>query len=207
MFHQCNDPLLHSRDTDSTTLKGIINMDLLRRRTHMFHPPPPPPPPLPPGDKQLHSPFSEKHWNSRIFIYLHSLSGAAGELAAGFIFLHRPPTVWAGVHALCVCRVHEVTFAAMTDRRSFRKSFIFINKYFLDDIKNTTSFLFNSYLVNIHNNSSTALLPSWCVCSQGECLEKSTLIWKLKGSLFHRMILASCVDLVFVRIDRIAPGV
>lgn len=53
-------------------LKCTINMNLLCRRTNMFHPPSPHP--LPPEDEQLNYPFSKKYWKSRICIYLHSLS-------------------------------------------------------------------------------------------------------------------------------------
>lgn len=74
MSHQDNDPLLYSRDCEPTNLTCAMNINLLCRCTHMFHPPPPHP--LPPEDEQLNSLFffQLKHWKSRISIYLHSLS-------------------------------------------------------------------------------------------------------------------------------------
>lgn len=69
------------------------------RCSHMFHPPPHP---LPPEVEQLNSAFWEKHRNSRISIYLHSLSSATGQLVASFLSLHRLPTVWAlNVYSMC----------------------------------------------------------------------------------------------------------
>ncbi len=37
----------------------------------------------------------------------------------------------------------------------------------------------------------TTIVIGWCICSQGECSEKSTLIQKIKGSLFRRVIFVS----------------
>ncbi len=43
---------------------------------------------------------------------------------------------------------------------------------------------------------STTIMIGWCVCSQRECLEKSTSIWEIKGSLFRSVIFAFCVTIL-----------
>lgn len=78
------------KDTDSTNITCIMNMNLVWRCTHMFHPPPHP---LPPEEQQLNSPFffSEtlnlKNFHLFAFIIRHCR-------ATGCLFSSSPPPTY-----------------------------------------------------------------------------------------------------------------
>lgn len=69
-------------------------MDLLRRRTHMFHPPPPPP--LPPGDEQLNSPFFSETLKLKDFHLFTFISSRCRATGCQF-YISPPPTYSMGL--------------------------------------------------------------------------------------------------------------
>ena len=123
------------RDTDSTSLRGIINMDLLWRHTHMFHPPPSSsssPPPLPPGDQRLNSPFFSETLKLEDFHLFTLIIRHHGATGCQF-YISPPPTCSMGSCMYCIQHVHgAVINTGGTDwqTQSLKKAELFSKKHF-----------------------------------------------------------------------------